>query len=355
MKVDSWVLGAMSEELDKAPRIYHPSEYWERLNKRHAQRIISSGLDNFKRSVNLKYFNWRIKPILRQQLWPVLAELARFNFAPFFQSEFKDHEAKLEEGAKGFGPYQAFIYGAFVSAFADYVRRRDRMKLFSSIEEPMLGNPFSIRYRGRIISQDLLNSMLEFYSATEASRIKQDIGSVAEIGAGYGRLAYVFLKALSKSTYCIIDIPPALYISQEYLSQLFPGERIFRFRPFSSFADIRQEFESSRVRFLMAHQIELLPQKSFDLVLNVSSFQEMSRDQISNYTGHLGRLSRKYFYTKQWKRSIVKDNDFITEHEYPVPVGWQAIYHRSHPIQSKFFEALYRANPGGKLWHLGYK
>ncbi|MEK9147986.1 MAG: hypothetical protein AAB650_00965, partial [Patescibacteria group bacterium] len=109
MKVDPVILSSMFEELKRAPQIYHPSEYWERLNKRHAERIIASGLGSFKRSVNLKYFSWRVRPILRQQLWPVLAALARLNLSPFFRSEFKNYEARLEEGG-------AMDYTVIVSA-----------------------------------------------------------------------------------------------------------------------------------------------------------------------------------------------------------------------------------------------
>lgn len=345
MKINSSILSAMFAELEKAPRIYRPSPYWEKLNRRHAERIAASGLSSFKRSVNLKYFNWRIKPILRQQLWPVLAELGRLNFSPFIASEFGNYGERLEEGAKGFRPWSAFVYRSFIASFADYVRRRDSLRLLEAAEEPLAGNPFAVRYRGRLISQDLLNSILEFYSATAAADLKQDIKSVVEIGAGYGRLAYVFLKALPRTSYTIIDVPPALYIAQEYLAELFPSESIFRFRPFHSFEEVRNEFETSRIRFLMSHQVELLPGKSADLVLNVSSFQEMDRDQIANYTRQLERIGRKFFYTKQWKRSIVKDNDFITEREYPAPAGWRKIYHRRHPIQRLFFETLYEYQP----------
>jgi hypothetical protein len=139
----------------------------------------------------------------------------------------------------------------------------------------------------------------------------------------------------------VIDIPPALFVAQEYLSQVFPREKIFRFRPFKQFEDVRREFESARIRFLMANQIELLPNHMFDLVINASSFQEMRRDQIVNYMHQIARIGRRFFYTKQWKRSHVEDNDFITEKEYPVPLGWREVYRRRHEIQSQYFEALY--------------
>ncbi len=343
MEIDAAVLDAMMAELEQAPRLWRPSAFWERLSRIHAERIAKVGLLNFKRSINLKYFNWRISAILAHQLWPVAAELVRGNFSPFLHAEFPGYAPQPEVWTKGFNSFSAYIYKVFVAMFADYVSRRDVLRLLEVVEEPELGNPFSIIYRGRRISQDLLNSILEFYSATEDIDPRGKIGSAAEIGAGYGRLAYAFMKALPRATYCIVDIPPALFVSQTYLSQIFPGERIFRFRPFGSFGEVRQEFESSRIRFLMAHQIELLPPKYFDLILNVSSLHEMTRDQIANYIRSVERIGRRHFYTKQWKRSHARDNNFITEHEYPIPAGWQMVHHRTHPVQRPFFEALYRA------------
>jgi putative sugar O-methyltransferase len=58
--------------------------------------------------------------------------------------------------------------------------------------------------------------------------------TLAELGAGYGRLGYVMLKT-AQCQYFVFDIPPALYLSQWYLTTLFPKRRAFRFRRFDTF------------------------------------------------------------------------------------------------------------------------
>ena len=165
---------------------------------------------------------------------------------------------------------------------------------------------------------------------------------ILEIGAGYGRLAYIFLDQLVNASYCIIDIPPALFIAQKYLTEVFPKEKIFHFRSFKSFNKVKKEFELARIRFLSADQIELLPDNYFDLVINISSLHEMTREQIKNYISQIDRLCNGYFYTKQWRRSKISDNNYISEKDYPRFADWRTIFHRQHPIQKMFFEALYR-------------
>jgi len=127
---------------------------------------------------------------------------------------------------------------------------------------------------------------------------------------------------------------------------VFPNEAIFYFRPFRDYTEIRNEFESSRIRFLAAHQIELLPQKPFDLFVNISSLHEMSWPQIENYILQIDRVCRGRFYTKQWLTSKAVVNGIVVrEEDYPIPTSWQRLYRRQHPIQRGFFDALYNIGP----------
>lgn len=343
----------MLEEIKKAPDIYKPSPYWIDVGQAHAERLLHGGFHDFKRSINSKYFNWGILGILRHQLPPVFIELQRGNFAPILESRlvnaklnthFKSQFSNIFHHfmyAESYDPISAFIYRVFTASLWEYVLRSDIRHIFYKIEEPSIGNPFLVTYKKRSISQDLCNSVHEFYSITENMDTQKRM-NIAELGAGYGRLAYVFLKTLPKASYTIIDIPPALFISQEYLSRIFSKEKIFYFRPFKSFRNVKREFESARIRFMMAHQIEYLPDKYFDHVITISSLHEMTRKQIRNYIIHIDRLTKELFYMKQWLKSRTSDNMYISQREYPIPKKWRTIFERHHPIQAMFFEALYK-------------
>lgn len=343
----------MEEALKKASVLYRPSNYWVVAGSNHTQQLFQGGFDNFKRSVNLKYFGWGILGILRHQLFPVISELGRKNLAPVFKSYFINPKSSIHSTKKGFNmlsrimypesldAFSAFIYRVYTAFLWDYVSREDKLHILDTLQEPRIGNPFLISYKKRAISQDICNSVHEFYSITKKIDVRKHM-DIAELGAGYGRLAYVFLKAMPKASYTIFDIPPALFISQKYIRSVFPKEKIFYYRHFESFKEIKKEFESARIRFLMAHQIEYLPDKYFDHMLTVSTLHEMTREQIRNYLFQIDRLTKGYFYTKQWKKSLTKDNDYITEKEYPIPKEWKTIFQRRHPIQSMFFEALYK-------------
>jgi putative sugar O-methyltransferase len=351
-------LDELLEELRNAPEVYRPSPFWEELAAIGLRQLEGSGLENFKRSVNMSYFSWDVLGIvLRNQLTPVLAQWLRRRSWGVFKAEFSGYRSELSGSRNlfsvsnhwvrlreltSFSPAAALLYRTYVAMLWEYVSEHDSLELLRRLDEPTFGNPFLIRYSGRAISQDLCNSVLEFYSAGAADAADGRRWQVAELGAGYGRLAFVMLHALPAASVCLIDIAPALNIAQAYLGHVFPDERIFYFRPFRRYDDVREEFDSARIRFLAPSQIELLPPGQFDLFVNISSLHEMTYAQVDNYIRQIGRLCRGRFYTKQWRVSQAKVNGVVLrEHDYPIPAGWRQIYHRQHAIQRKFFEALY--------------
>jgi putative sugar O-methyltransferase len=336
-------LAQLLDELKTVPEVYRPSPFWQELAAANVRQLEESGFENFKRTVNTRYFNWRILGILRHQLLTVAATWARHPHASVFAARFPQPRAAVRDRAASFDGLSAWIYKTYVAMYADVLGRSDRRGLLKTIEEPALGNPFLVAHDRRRISQDLCNSIHELYSIFGPDGVPSTAApACAELGAGYGRLAYVILKALPGATYTIIDIPPALYLSQRYLTELFPELPAFRFRPFSSFAEVEREFDAAVIRFLAPHQAEMLPVKSFDYFINISSLHEMTLPQVRNYFQLIDRLCRGRFYTKQWRVSRTQVNGCtLRERDYPVPPSWRTVYHRTHPIQRMFFDALY--------------
>ncbi len=336
------ILKTMFSEMEKAPHVFHPSKFWVKLNRLHIGHLSKTGFLNFKRTINYHYFSWGILSIIRHQLSPVINELVRGNLSPIFDSSFNDNTPKSVKNLRRFNPLASAIYRIYVSSLMECVSKIDGLNILKKLKEPKLGNPFLVTYKGKPVSQDICNSVYEFYSITKKLTLPKNL-KIAELGAGYGRLGYVFLNVIPDCSYCIIDIPPALYMSETYLKKVFPKEKIFSFRPFSSYREIKSEFESSRIRLIMPHQLELLPEKYFDLFINISSLHEMKTNQIKKYILMINKSCKGYFYTKQWLKSQTKDNFNIRENQYPIPKNWKIISRNSpHPIQKMFFDALYK-------------
>jgi putative sugar O-methyltransferase len=215
------------------------------------EALVEHGLDQFKRTVNLQYSSG-CSPAssaissLRVRAW--LAHPDR----DVFPGRFDASSGSPTGRARALNRAAAWVYRAYVSMLASVLSRHDELGLLDGrVQEPRIGNPLIVRYRGVELSQDLCNSVHEFYRVV--GHLPAGAGRaprVAELGAGYGRLAFVFLKAMPEVRYCIIDIPPALCLAQWYLTTVLPGVAAFRFREFSTFDEVREEFEYATLLFL---------------------------------------------------------------------------------------------------------
>lgn len=327
-------LKAMFADLQRGRLEVQPSKYWIELNKSDEAQLVAVGFENFKRTVAKHYFTWT-------QIWPWDSQL-RFlmsqlplaatcaNIFRTFQPLKHEHMPISQSLAVNFLSQMIWDYALKTCPFLD------------KLAEPEIGNPPRVLRNGRLISQDLANSALEAQSMLAGLPGTSGVKRVGELGAGYGRNAHVLLSLLPGVRYVVIDIPPALYVSQRYLSSVFPTRKIFKWRPFTSYSEVKEEFDQAELAFLLPSQIELLPDGCFDLFVNVSSLHEMRLEQIKYYFAQIRRLVRDqgWFYLKEWKVShIPYENIVIRQQEYPM-AEWQILFEREAMVQTKFFEAL---------------
>ena len=338
-------LALMAREIANASPLYHPSAMWEQLNALNTNQVERLGLSHFKRSVNQNYFNWLPSDLGNNQMRRVLWHwLQRPTLAPFWSRMEAPQLLEGFAGRRSLGTWKArTLYRLFVALLWDQAMREDVLGLLDRVEEPEVGDPLCIHHRGRLVSQDLANSV------REANRILAHLPSgsphraiVAELGAGYGRLGFVLVRALA-IRYWVFDIPPALFIAEWYLQKVLPGLRIFTFRPFDDFEEVRAEIERSDVAFFTANQIAMLPDASVDAFVNISSLHEMREQQIEHYVKQMARTARHVIYLKEWiDFQNLADDVRITRATYRLPADWRIVHDGADSVQDRFFELVAR-------------
>jgi putative sugar O-methyltransferase len=333
---------AMLEELRGAPEIYRSSKFWEHHAELQNKDLAEQGgFAAFKRTVNRFFFQFMVTHPRDPQFRAALRHWVRH---PSLGALLTRLEAPLPVPPGKVPALRSLVFGrvyaTYVAMLAAYTERRDRRGVFAALEEPELGQPIRLLHKGRAVSEDLCNSVLEYTSILDA--VPSPPRLAIELGSGYGRLAWVFLRAQENLRYVLVDIPPGLAIAQSYLTEQFPERKTFRFRHFDSYAEVAEEFESAQIAFLTPNQLDMIPSLHADLFINVSSLHEMHREQIQHYFQMIGQHCDGYFYTKQWLRSLNPFDDLVVcRGEYPVPSAWTPVFDRVHPVQTHFFEALY--------------
>jgi putative sugar O-methyltransferase len=345
IEIDAKTMRDMTEELREAGHPFKPTEFWEALNRKNVEQINAYGLNNFKRTINQNYYNWIPAGFQDNQMaslvsfWarePSLSPLnVKMELPRFFESVVTENTFLNRDNAD--------IYRLFVGLLWHYTVKTDTYGLTERLSEPDLGNAIRIEFDGRPISQDLANSIRERNTNCDFFDNRPNRKHViAELGAGYGRLGHVFLSS-TNCKYYIFDIPPALLVSQWYLSNLMGEREVFKFRRFKRFEEVQGEIEKADIGFFTPNQLELFPEGYFDAFISISSLHEMTAAQVQSYKKIISRKVQGTVYLKQWLQS---HNPFLEEQlekeEYMFDANWEIVLDRTDPIQDQFFEIVFR-------------
>ena len=299
-----------------------PSKFWGELSSLHDRQLTEFGIENFKRHQAFRYFNWRWewRRLHRSRQFRFL--LAHTTFGGLWCAATQKNRGCFERNSKiderGLGRLYIFA----TRLLWQYAKSVDSLKL-TNLAEPEQGNPVPVCYRGRLISQDLANSAIEAQSIHRL--VGTPPGEILEIGAGYGRTAYVLLNLFPEAAYTIIDIEPALTISKWYLSQIFPNRAIEFLTP--------KQALSERIRA-----------GGFDLAISISSLQEMTAQQLNEYLVFIDQaVGAGAVYLKQreaWTNPV--DGVTLRVSDYPIPARWVQIFRQQARVQTDFTEAGWR-------------
>ncbi|HZC24565.1 MAG TPA: hypothetical protein VE866_14580, partial [Candidatus Binatia bacterium] len=89
----------------------------------------------------------------------------------------------------------------------------------SILESPGIGEPFGVWIDGTFVT-----SRAEYHHACaiRAGSLTPQLGTVVEIGGGYGGMAYYLLKQSSRWRYIDFDVPESLALAAYYLGTALP-------------------------------------------------------------------------------------------------------------------------------------
>lgn len=202
------------------------------------------------------------------------------------------------------------------------------------IPEPMTDDPWRIQWNKRLVTQELASAILDFHAITSELN-HQSIKTVLAIGANQWQLGYVFLLQMPGLKYIITDASEALSITQSHFENAFLERKIFAYRPFESYEEVRPEFEEASICFVEPSQLSLLPAQCVDLGITIDILDKLSRKETDAYFAQLASLIKGYFYFKEQKVSAIKEAD------YRVPEEWEEVFWRTCPLYPLSFEALF--------------
>jgi hypothetical protein len=152
---------------------------------------------------------------------------------------------------------------------------------------PGFGNPFGIQLGDTFIPVGAE------YAHYCAHRINLLLGSkqstIAEIGGGFGNMAYYLLRDHPGLTYLNFDTPESLALSSYYLMKAFPQLNFFLYGEQEL---TRETIDKSDVILMPLFELGTLPAESVSVCFSSHAMSDLSPEAMDTYMGNIDRFTR---------------------------------------------------------------
>ncbi|HUE42200.1 MAG TPA: putative sugar O-methyltransferase [Candidatus Sulfotelmatobacter sp.] len=154
---------------------------------------------------------------------------------------------------------------------------------------PNIGNPYGI-----LLNDTLIRFSAEYHHdcAHEILKLNSTRRVVAEIGGGYGALAYYLLRDGGKLTYMDFDVPESIALASYYLLKAFPSRNftLYGEREFTE-----EAIAASDALLLPSFAMQKIPSGIVNVTLASHVLSDLSRDARAAYTDFVSRSTQDHF------------------------------------------------------------
>jgi hypothetical protein len=235
-----------------------------------------------------------------------------------FQKEFSDLEQRMH-GWIGGGNAKNINEPSVaeqVAKYASFLARRDPLGLWkANVGDQTVSESLRVADLGSLMDLTLIY--------TYGFKAEKKRTTILEIGGGYGRLAEAALNVFGDSVrYVLLDsVPVSLYYAKKYLEQACPQMRIGSYYSGDPF-----DMEAFNCYIIPAWYFEELNRETYDICINIESFQEMNQQHIDTYLELFDRVSVS-------DAIVYLDNarDYIFRGNWNHPTHWQKLFLSNTP------------------------
>jgi hypothetical protein len=197
-----------------------------------------------------------------------------------------------------------------IARYAQYVMTHDPLGLWTAnVSDADVLASYSRADLGSIIDLNIIYS----YSAMTAGRTNV----ILEIGGGYGRLAEAALNVFDGAIkYVLVDsVPASLLYARDYLRRACPWVRIGYYYDGDPF-----DLDRFDCYIVPSWHFEAINNTTYDICVNIESFQEMGQEQVDTYLAWFQNVAREGALIY-----LSNAHDFRFRGEWNYPVTWQRL------------------------------
>lgn len=284
---DPSLLDLMLADSKGAPACYQATNYWRFMERQLLPEL---------RTMNLVDFRRRRKSVLASfgatdlEIAPPYLDLLGFRVLNNrLTIRIPGYARWMEQAGMALSRFLPFAGGPRISAEnlekiavdrAEQYAAKWGAKPLLSIGDSLVGNPgWSFEYGDKSYTLSFINKFMHYAYCCQFLNFSE-ISTVAELGPGLGTQAEVLKKLFPHLTIYLFDIPPQLYVCEQYLRKVFPGQ-VVGYRETRGLDALPTA--DGNIHIVGNWKFPLLKDAKIDLFWNTASFQEMEPDVVAEY------------------------------------------------------------------------
>ena len=221
-----------------------------------------------------------------------------------------------------------------------------------ALATPDIGNPFGAFIEG--VRIEAASPYRHYCAYRISSLLNSETPTVAEIGGGFGGMAFYLLRDRPDVRYFDFDVPESLALTAYYLMTAFPH---LNFDLYGESRETTRAGERPNVSLLPLFELSNMAPQSVDLAFSSHAMSDIPRDALPEYLTQIARITRLGFLHIGVSAGPQWISDLMTAHEDRMPLveSRRSIWNTHRPSGLEDMECLYgmRHVDGVAIGHRG--
>ena len=254
-----------------APSCYGPTEWWNELRHNCLGPVMRALQDG-----NIAALQGMYKNFFRDPCAAGLVGLPFGMWKGYFRSPIQD-------------VYRRSYLGDSLYRLDHWTSRTNGSFRLADLKGPDIGNPFGVLINGTLVRS---GAAYQHYCAHRVLTLSSGRRVVADIGGGYGGLAYYLLRDASGLTYLNFDLPESIALASYYLLNAFPS---LRFALYGEKPLNQETVASSDVVLMPVFEMRKLREIGVHVTVSSHAMSDLSPSALAGYMNVIVPSTQNYF------------------------------------------------------------
>jgi hypothetical protein len=186
--------------------------------------------------------------------------------------------------------YRHFYLSLALRRIDYWMVQTDERFALCELDGPQVGNPFGVHIDGTHIRAGA--EYAHYCAHRIVSLLDSESATVAEIGGGFGGMAYYLLRDRPRVTYIDFDVPESIALTSYYLLKSFPQ---LQFLLYGEAKLTMGAIAQADVVLMPVFELATMPAESVDVTFSSHTMSDISSEAMVEYLNNIERVTRDSF------------------------------------------------------------